>query len=81
MTSGVTVGNVEDGSFNIYTLSFNGGELMYFKIQSSGEQMPTTITMPIIIPAYTEVGLTVISNGTGADYKTSASLSGRIYRG
>ena len=80
LTSGVTVADVEDGSYNIYTLAMNGVELMYYKMQSSGEQMPATITMPIIIPPYTDVTLTVISNGTGASYKTSASMSGRIFK-
>ena len=80
LTSGVTVADVEDGSFNIYTLALNGVDLMYYKMQSSGEQMPATITMPIIIPPYTDVTLTVISNGTGASYKTSASMSGRIFK-
>jgi hypothetical protein len=80
MTSGVTLTDVEDGSFNIFTLSLNGVDMMYYKIQSSGEAMPATITMPIIIPAYTEVGLTVLSNGTGSSYKTAASMSGRIFK-
>jgi len=80
LTSGVTVGDVEDGSFNIYTLILNGVEVQYMKIQSSGEAMPATITMPIVIPPFTVVTLTVISNGTGASYKTGASIAGRITR-
>jgi len=79
LTSGVTVGDVEDGSYNIFTLSLNGIQLMYYKMQSSGEQMPATITMPIIIPPRTTLNLVVISNGTGANYKTSASLAGKVH--
>ena len=78
LTSGVTVGDVEDGSFNVYTLALNGIDLMYMKIQSSGEAMPATITMPIIIPPFTVVTLNVISNGTGSAYRTAASIAGRI---
>ena len=80
LTAGVTVGDVEDGSFNIYTLILNGVEVQYMKIQSSGEAMPATITMPIVIPAYTTVLITVISNGTGSSYKTGASIAGKIYK-
>ena len=81
MSSGVNTAAVLDGTQQIFTLALNGADVMYFKISSNPENMPTTITLPIILPSYTEVSLKVISNSTSALYLTSANIAGRIYRG
>ena len=80
VSAGIKVGDVDDGTTGVFTLAYNGTNLMLLKVESTSSDMPSNTTIPVIIPAYTEVSLTVKSNGTGAGYFTTGSMSGRIYR-
>ena len=80
MNAGIEPTNTGDGSISIYTLSFNGVDIMYYKNDAVQEDMPIITRVPIIIPAYTEVALEVLSNGDTGGYFTTACITGRIYR-
>ena len=68
------------GMISVFTLSFNGTEVMMLKTDTDGEKSPMTISMSILIPAYTEVKLEGIDTGVSATRQTGASIVGRIHR-
>jgi len=76
------VGGVGNGNTTAFSLSFNGTEVVRMKTETeiTGPE-ESTVYNDIIIPPYTEVKLTSISNSTRVDRKTSCLLTGRIYRG
>ena len=72
--------SVLNGNVTVFVLSFNGTEVMRTKVDTIANDMPTSVYNDIIIPPYTEVKLTSISDDDDATRKTSCSLTGRIYR-
>ena len=68
------------GLISVFTLSFNGTEVMQLKTDTDGEKSPMTISMDILIPPFTAVEVEGIDNGAVAARKTGASIVGRIYR-
>jgi len=73
-TADIGVGNVAG-----FTLLFNGINTMLYKIETTQEDSPMTISVPLLIPPRTKVELTVISDATASDQFTTASLVGRVY--
>jgi len=71
---------VSGGGVSIAEIQFNGLELFNMKVETGQEDMPAEISMPIIIPAYTEVSVVVRSEYDTAGSTTSVNLIGRIYR-
>ena len=61
-------------------ISFNDVSLFQNKVDTGGESMPTEITVPLLIPAYTEVLVEVTSSGTTAGFYTSVNIIGKIFR-
>ena len=66
------------GGVALFTVSFNGVTLFSFKGETSAEDMPTVVTLPILIPAYTEVKVEVDSQY--GSMITSANVIGKIFR-
>jgi len=75
------IDSVSDGGIAIAEIQFNGKELFNIKVETGQEDMPAEVSMPIIIPAYTEVTIAVRSEYATTGSTTSVNLIGRIYRG
>ena len=75
----ITTADIANGGIALFIVSFNGATLFSFKGESAAEDMPTIVTLPILIPAYTEVKVEVDSEY--GNMITSANVIGRIYRG
>jgi len=69
------------GDLSSCLVSFNDINLFSLKVETGAEDMPTEVTVPILIPAYTEVLVEVLSSNATAEFFTSVSVVGRIYRG
>ena len=74
-TADIGVGNVAG-----YTLTLNGITAMLYKIETTQEDSPMTISVPLLIPPYTEVKLNVISDATATDQFITASIVGRAIK-
>jgi len=74
------VDSVSDGGIGIAEIQFNGKELFNIKVETGQEDMPAEVSMPILIPAYTEVSIALRSEYGTAGSTTSVNLIGRIYR-
>jgi len=72
--------NLGSGYITKFTTSFNGQELIFLKMDTENEDQPMTITIPLIIPSYTEVKVVAVGTADASTFKTSAALAGRIYR-
>jgi len=73
-TADIGVGNVAG-----FILLLNGVNTMLYKVETTQEDSPMTISIPILIPPRTKVELKVISDVTATDQFTTASLVGRVY--
>ena len=75
----IATADITNGGIALFIVSFNDVTLFSFKGESAAEDMPTIVTLPILIPAYTEVK--VEAESQYANQITSANVIGRIYRG
>ena len=73
-------GSVSGGKVSAAQISFNGVNLTNLKVDTTTDDSPAEIVYPILIPAYTEVEVNVVSNDTTAGYETSVNVIGKIYR-
>ena len=69
--------SVRQGAANI---TFNGVQVALFMAASPNENAPFETSQDLIIPAYTEVKVTVIASTDDADNFATVGLTGRIYR-
>jgi len=79
-TGPIDITDIPTGSISGCVVKFNGVDLFNLKNDTGSEDMPTMNVVPLIIPAYTDVVVTVRSAASTADYMTSINLTGRIYR-
>ena len=77
----IQLGTEAAGGISIFQVFFNGAEVMRLKIESKEETSPTALVIPLLIPSYTEVEVSVDSDYGSTDFMTCASMVGRIYRG
>ena len=70
----------ESGGVDQFYLKLNGTTIMSLKAETNQEDSPTNYTVPIIIPAYTEVECLAVCTVNNANWLVSNSLTGRIYR-
>ena len=82
---GATANNgagITAGAISVFTLSFNGGEIARFKsdTRSASDWGPPSSTYPIIIPAYTEVKLEVLSGDATAGMFTTCLIAGQTFK-
>ena len=75
-----TTGDMASGDISLVKISFNDVEITTAKIDTAAEDMPTEVTGPILIPAYTEVLVQVLSGGATAGFYTSVNVVGKIFR-
>jgi len=69
------------GRTSVFQVSLNGVVIALMKTDSVEEDQPATVYNDVIIPAYTEVEVSAVSDTTTADRLTSVLMTGRIYRG
>ena len=68
------------GGIDQFYLSLNGTTIMSLKTDTGEEDMPTKLTVPVIIPAYTQVTASADCTVNNSNWLVSNSLTGRIYR-
>jgi len=71
---------VDPGATSIAEIFLNGVGVFNVKLSTTEEDMPTTATIPFLIPAYTEVKVDITGDTGSAGYTTGASCVGPIYR-
>jgi len=71
--------DITDGNISVFDVTFNSVTVYHLKISSTNEQMPSTLTVEILIPPFTEVIVTGDSDSSGAGYFTRAVIVGRVY--
>ena len=67
------------GGIDQFYLSLNGITVMSLKTDTGEEDMPTQLTVPVIIPAYTHVEVSADCTINNADWMISNTLTGRVY--
>jgi len=68
------------GGVDQFYFKLNGSTVMSIKSDTNDEESPTVYTVPVIIPAYTEVECLANCTLNNANWVVSNSLTGRIYR-
>ena len=76
----LNIADVTDGAICEAEISFNGNVIFKLKTDTTQEDMPAEITIPFLIPSYTQVLIDVKSSTTSAGFLTTVNLIGRIYR-
>jgi len=62
-----------------FAVKFNGIVVAMVKAEALNEDMPTTATQRLIIPPFTRVVVTVISNTADSSFDSTVNMSGRVY--
>lgn len=81
MTGALNANPHGTGFIDSFRLYFNDVEVMRYKVDTEGEDMPTYLLVPIVIPSYTKVKLTAASSSNNTAWEVSTQITGRIYRG
>jgi len=71
--------NPANGNISAFTVSFNGTAIFLAKTDSSDENSPHSLTMPLIIPPRTQVKVTGEDYAAGNEGDTAVSIYGRVY--
>jgi len=79
LTGPMKIDSVTDGGAAVAEIQFNGIELFNIKVETGQEDMPSQVTLPILIPPHTQVTIVVRSQYDTAGSTTSANIVGRIY--
>ena len=77
----VDIADIGNGRLTIFILTFNGTVISLLKTETLEEDMPNSIYNDIIIPPYTDVKVTAISDAGSSTRKTTVLMTGNIYRG
>lgn len=72
-------GGLANGLVTAYQLLFNDLPIAIYKCDTNEEDMPSNITVPIIIPPFTKVEINTVSNVSDSADLVSASLTARVY--
>jgi len=80
-TGAIKLGEPANGFATVYSLFFNGIQVMAMKYDAKEEDAPALGTIPILIPPYTEVSLQAASATSASEFLHLAQIVGRIYRG
>jgi hypothetical protein len=67
------------GGLDQFHLAFNGTTLQGLRTETNEEDMPSSDTIPVIIPPHTKVTVKGISAKNDANWGFSTALHGRIY--
>lgn len=69
------------GDQTMANVIFNGSTISRITTGSDASDMPWSVEQPVIIPAYTEVEVTLDMNQQTANTYATATFTGRVYRG
>jgi len=76
----VDIADTGTGRLTIFILTFNDSVISLLKTETVEEDMPNSLYNDIIIPPYTNVKVTAISDAGSDARKTTALITGEIYR-
>ena len=68
------------GGIDQFYLKLNGTTVMSLKTDTGEEDSPTKLTVPVIIPSYTQVQVSADCTINNDNWLVSNTLTGRIYR-
>jgi len=69
----------QDGNISAFTVNFNENTAFLVKTDSSDENSPHSLNVPILIPPYTTVQVLGQDYSGGSAGDTSVTITGRIY--
>ncbi len=78
---GALPSNTGVGTLSIFRIRVNGSAVNYIKLETTSEDMPSIITFPFLIPAYTEIQIAAENGDSTAGMYVETNFVGRIYRG
>jgi len=75
-------GDSATGGIDQFYLKLNGATIMSLRTDTQSQivESPQSLTVPVIIPAYTDVEALAVSEQNNNNWLVSNSLTGRIYR-
>jgi len=72
-------GTLASGAVSLFTITFNGVTVGIIKTDTDTEDMPSYVSIPLLIPPLTSVIVNVESDRGTSSMVTSCQLIGRIY--
>ena len=79
MTAPIRFADIANGQNRGYHLSFNNELVGTYKVDSSQEDMPSSVEVSILIPPNTLVTLVCRDGSDASTYDATASLVGEVY--
>ena len=76
----IKIADPANGGITIFQIYLNGIEALRLKVDGNEEDMPTALVVPILIPPYTVVSVTGISQYGTAAFESCASIIGKVYK-
>jgi len=76
----IKVADPSNGGITIFQIYLNNVEALRLKVDANEEDMPTALVVPILIPPYTVVSVTGISQYGTAAFDSCVSIIGKIYK-
>jgi len=73
------ISNIAVGRTSVFQVKFNSEIIATLKTDTAEEDMPTVVYTELLIPPYTRVDVTCLSDASSADRFTSAIVVGRVY--
>jgi len=70
---------VGGGGTSGFALLFNDITVARVKAEGASENMPTTATQRLVIPPFTNVKITVLSDSGDTSFQSTVNLTGRVY--
>jgi len=71
--------DVLDGHTSLFHIQFNNVIIAVIKTETATEDMPQSDDIRVLIPPFTTVLVDVLSSSTSGGFKTSVTLTGRVY--
>ena len=73
-------GNITTGQVGVLTVAFNESIIATLKTDSINEDQPSSVSMPLLIPHYTEVKMQCIASDNEANMQASIVFVGERFR-
>jgi len=70
---------VGGGGTSGYAVLFNDLTVARVKAEGASEDMPTTATQRLVIPPFTHVVVTVLSDSGDTSFQSTVNMTGRVY--
>jgi hypothetical protein len=75
-----TAGSITAGNTNNFQILIDSEVVGVVKTDTGQEDMPSEMTVPMLLPPNAKIEVKVISAGAAADYSTQATFVGRVYQ-